>query len=127
MTKGLCILVLLGACAGNRDEGSDTLPKRGERMTDPTIVSAAASCESGEHATKDIGVSVNASDPGGEMNLKSCAATIAGVTVESLIGEFGCHVLVARPCTPGQTFVIDLLVANDTGGFTEASVTLTAH
>ena len=127
MTKGLWMLLLLGACTGEGDGGGDTLPKRGERMTDPTIVSATASCESGSGATKDVGVQVNATDPGGAMNLKSCSATIAGVTEESGIGEFGCSLLVHRPCTVGETFVVDLLVANDTGGFTDASVKLTAH
>ena len=103
------------------------LPKRGERSTDPTIVSASASCEGGSHATLDVAVRVAASDPGGVANLGTCAATIAGATTEEAFGEGSCVAYVGRPCTPGQVFVIELLVSNDTGGFTDASVTLSAH
>ena len=127
MAKWLCGLVLLAACTGGREgEGDDMLPKRGERATDPTIVSATVQCEASTGTLLEVGVRVSASDPGGLSNLSTCTGTIAGVDGDATFGEGGCRAHVKRPCTVGQAFVVDVLVANKTGGFTQASVTRTA-
>ena len=127
MTKWLCVVVLLSACVGGRDdEGNDVLPKRGERATDPTIVSSTASCQPNAATTLDVAVRTMASDPGGITNLGTCATTIAGVTGEMTFSEGICNTVVKQPCMHGETFVVDVLVSNETGGFTRASVSLTA-
>jgi hypothetical protein len=126
-TMKLTWLLILGlaACADERAGGDDVLPKRGERTTDPTIVSASASCEPINHTTDGFAVTVNASDPGGLPNLGTCAATVEGATREANFTDGGCYAVVERPCTRGVPFVLDVLVANKTGGFTQASTTIT--
>ena len=127
MTKWLCGLVVLAACmSGREDEGNDVLPKRGERMTDPTILSAIVQCEASTGTLLEVGIRVSASDPGGVSNLGTCTGTIAGIEGGATFGEGGCAAHVKRPCTVGQAFVVTVLVANKTGGFTEASVARTA-
>lgn len=126
MANRLWLLVLLAACVSDRD-GDDALPKRGERATDPTILAASASCVSGSHPTLDVGVRIEASDPKGLGNLGTCTATIAGESAEDALDDGECLAYVPGPCTPGESFLVDLLVTNTTGGFTQASLKMTAR
>ncbi|HEY5926366.1 MAG TPA: hypothetical protein VIV11_31990 [Kofleriaceae bacterium] len=128
MRTFVCLLLLASACASDRGEGEDTLPKRGERANDPTIVSASAHCVALTGVALTLRVRIGASDPGGMTNLGACAATFAGNTVESLfLQPPSCEVDVERSCTSGETFVVEVMATNQTGGFTSASVTLTAE
>jgi hypothetical protein len=126
-SKWLVVLGLsLAACAGDGGgDGNDALPKRGERTGDPTIVSATASCGlGGSGSTPTFFVKIDATDPMGKMNLGTCSATYAGTTDQGSFGEFGCNLQVAHVCQAGDTAVVDMVVSNDTGGVTTASVRL---
>jgi hypothetical protein len=88
----LLVLVGLGlgmaACAsddgGGAGSGNDTLPKRGEKATDPTIVGATAYCSKcGSQVCpidpanpEHLVVWVSGSDMGGAENLGTCVGTL---------------------------------------------------
>ena len=137
----MCLIFLgltLAACssdAGSSD-GADTLPKRGEVATDPTIVSATARCAacSGEICSGDVPpnsyvfVRVDSSDPMGVTNLGNCAGMLANNTDQDTYGDgqnSSCRLFFKLPCAVGQNHVVDLTVSNSTGGVTSASVKLT--
>ena len=113
-------LVALTACASEREDGNDVLPKRGERATDPTILSARATCE----GTIGTHVTVEATDPGGVANLGTCSISLGGATLEDTFDTGGCYLYFEHDCSAGAATVIDLTVSNDTGGFTTASVSV---
>src|SRR5687768_15879219 len=87
----------LAACAsddGGAGEGDDALPKRGELATDPTIVSAIATCSCageycsvGEPVNTHVRVRVAASDPMGAGNLGNCAGTMADTSDQDSYGD----------------------------------------
>ena len=122
-------LTLLGCADDGRVEGvgQDTLPKRGETQADPTILSATSHCSSGLGTYRAVGVTISASDLRGNPNLGTCEGSLAGV---SAAGEFGqnatCYVEIELPnteCIDGRAdFVVDLVVSNESGGFTTASL-----
>jgi hypothetical protein len=133
-------IATLGGCTGDDDGGGggggDTLPKRGERATDPTIVSAAASCAAcggtictgSDPANSHVRVRVDASDPMGAANLGTCAGTLAGIMDQGAHGDGGgssCYLHFKLACMPGQVHTVALTVSNATGGVTTASVKLT--
>jgi len=102
--------------------GADMLPKRGERASDPTIVSATAEC----NGARDTDVLVGASDPMGEANLGTCSVTIGTRTEQGAFYEGFCDVTIDDTnCMPGPV-VISMTVGNKTGGFTMASVGVNA-
>ena len=138
----LCLGLAAAACAsddgggGGGGTGEDTLPKRGELASDPTIVSAAARCSScgftdclgSDPMNSHVRVRIDASDPMGASNLGSCAGTLGSITDQDTYGDGnsgGCAVYFQTPCTPGGSITVGLTVANDTGGVTTASVKLT--
>ncbi len=140
-SKWILVVALLGACAsddnGGAGSGEDTLPKRGELATDPTIVSAVASCScSGEICdgtpgaeTSHVRVRVAASDPMGVGNLGNCAGTLSGITDQDSYGDGSagsdCYLYFQTTCMAGQVHTVALTVSNDTGGVTTASVKVT--
>lgn len=143
MTKLLVVTVGLGlalaACAsdeggGGVGNGGDTLPKRGEMATDPTIVSATARCSCGGEVCSGgdpqngyVSVRVDGTDPKGQGNLATCAGTLAAVSDQGTYGEGNACSLyfkVATPCAVGSSVTVGLTVANDSGGVTTASVKL---
>ncbi len=142
-SKWLVVFALLGACAsddsGGSGSGDDTLPKRGELATDPTIVSAAANCGCGGEicdgtpgsANTHVRVRVAASDPMGVSNLGNCAGTLSGITDQDSYGDGSagsdCYLYFQTPtaCAAGQVHTVALTVSNDTGGVTTASVKVT--
>lgn len=123
---------LLACSSDGAGSGEDTLPKRGEMATDPTIVSAVARCscgglvcDVGSPQTSHISVRVNASDPMGS-NLMSCAGMIGAASDQGgFAGDCRLEIMAPAPCALGQTHTVDLTVANATGGVTTASVNLT--
>jgi hypothetical protein len=135
LVLGLGLGGLLGACAddggsGGAGSGNDTLPKRGERTTDPTIVSATARCScGGEVCTGSdpqnayIHVSVAGSDPSG--HLGTCAGTLDAVMDQGSYDGGSCGLYFKTACTVGKPVTVGLTVANETGGVTTASVKLT--
>ena len=122
-------LTLFGCAGDEREEeaGRDTLPKRGETQADPTILSATSQCISGLGTYRAVGVTISASDLRGNPNLGTCERTLAGVSAS---GEFNqnatCYVeieLQSTECFDGRAdFVVDLVVSNESGGFTTASL-----
>ncbi len=119
---------LLGCAVDEREGGGkDTLPKRGATAGDPTILSAGATCSSDSGGFDAVAITVSASDMGGNTKLGSCQAMIGGA---SATGEFNtanatCYALVTDTnCIEGSSLVVDLVIANSTGGFTTASLTL---
>jgi hypothetical protein len=142
--KALLVIGLgfaLVACASDDDggggSGDDALPKRGERDTDPTIVSATARCScggevcnAGDPGTSHVRVRVDASDPMGASNLGTCAGTLGGATDQDSYSDgnnTGCYLYfkTAAACAPGQVHTVALTVSNETAGVTTASVKLT--
>lgn len=135
------VVALVCACASDEDggagSGDDTLPKRGELATDPTIVSAVASCGCGgeictpDSANTHVRVRVAASDPMGVSNLGNCAGTLAGITDQDSYGDGSagsdCYLYFQTPtaCAAGQVHTVALTVSNDMGGVTTASVKVT--
>jgi hypothetical protein len=130
--------LVLAACAddgGSMGPGSgdDTLPKRGELATDPTIVSATARCSAcaseecfgSDPANSHIRVRVDASDMGGSANLGSCAGTMAALSDQDSYEGGTCSLFFKTPCTAGSPVTVGLTVSNDKGGVTTASVKLT--
>jgi hypothetical protein len=114
------------ACGGGADSSLDTLPKRGERATDPTIVSASAGC-TGELMFKGLVVRIDASDPA-PSNLGSCAVMNGekmgqGIFIENV----RCEVSFEQECVVDADYVVDLTVSNRTAGITVASVKLHAR
>lgn len=133
MNKGWSVMILglaLAACAddgGVEGNGGDSLPKRGEMVTDPTIVSATARCTTGEGVGSGptVEVHVAASDPAGKDNLGTCAGTTGAISDQDTFGESGCYVYLPQACVAGEVKVVGLTVSNDKGGVTTASVKLT--
>jgi hypothetical protein len=139
--KWLVVLAVLGGCAsddnGGAGGGDDTLPKRGEMTSDPTIVSAVATCSCGADGDCQVGSPANAyvqirvasSDPMGVANLGSCSGTLAGISDQDSYGDGSagsdCYLYFKTTCTAGQAHTVGLTVANDTGGVTTASVKIT--
>jgi hypothetical protein len=125
MTALVFIGLSLVACSDSGD-GLDTLPKRGERTTDPTIVSAAAGC-SGELMFKGLVVRIDATDST-PSNLGTCAAAFEGATAMGTFVETTsrCLAQLVRDCVVGTDYVVDLTISNKTGGVTTASVKLRA-
>lgn len=117
-----CLSMLFVACSDGGGGGSvDTLPKRGERATDPTIVSASASCE-GELMFKGLVVVIDATDPTAA-NLGTCAATADAIVAQGMFSMGGrCLAELSHDCAIGTDYVVDLTIANKTGGVTTASV-----
>ncbi len=138
-----CLLlsfVMVAACAsddGGGGDGEDTLPKRGEMASDPTIVSATARCAScggeictgSDPANSHVRVRVDASDPMGAGNLGTCAGTLGTISDQGTYSDGGgagsCTMWFKTACTPGGSVTVDLTVSNDKGGITTASVKLT--
>jgi hypothetical protein len=138
--KWLVVLALVGGCAsddsGGAGDGDDTLPKRGELTTDPTIVSAVASCScggeicsGGDTTNAYVRVRVAASDPAGVENLGTCAGTLAGITDDDSYGGGSagndCYLYFKTTCAANGVHTVALTVANATGGVTTASVKVT--
>jgi hypothetical protein len=115
-------LVACGGDDGGSDPGTDTFPKTGDEPGDPTIVSAAATCEL-EGNMPFIVVNVEALDPMGAANLGDCSGKIGSVSQQ---GSFsgGCSLSFEQSCTIGQSVIVELTVGNKSGGETTASVTL---
>ena len=138
MTKLLAALLLATmttACAtddsGGAGDGGDALPKRGALASDPTIVSATAACRiaSGPTVPPALSLQVDASDPAGKGHLSSCALTVGSMSGQDNFSDSGssCYVYFqGMACTPGSTYTIGIVVSNDTGGVTTASVAVTA-
>lgn len=131
--------LVLAACADDggtgAGSGNDTLPKRGELASDPTIVSATARCScggeicsGGDPGTSHVRVRVDGSDPNGASNLGTCAATLGDVMDQgSYDGSSACTLYFKTPaaCAAGAVHTVGITVSNDTGGVTTASVKLT--
>jgi hypothetical protein len=116
--------VALAACGsgtGKDTDADDTLPKRGELSTDPTIVAATALCE-GELMFKGLTVIISASDPMGAANLGACAATNEDTTHQSIFEGSRCVVDLTPTCVVGTEYAVDITVSNLTAGVTTASV-----
>jgi hypothetical protein len=138
-SRWLLAFVFVGACAsddgGGAGDGDDTLPKRGELATDPTIVSAVANCScggeicSGGTENTHVRVRVAASDPEGVSNLGNCAGTLAGITDQDSYGDGSagsdCYLYFKTACVANQSHTVALTVSNDTGGVTTASIKVT--
>ena|SRR5688572_7819685 len=135
-TLFLVLGVLVAGCASDgAGEGGDTLPKKGDAASDPTIVSATARCmddgvviEGQPPPPKTLTIRVAASDPMGEDNLGSVTVAVSGEMDIDQFYEGGAtsyHPLDAA-CTAGTSYVLDITVANKTGGVTTASVDVTA-
>jgi len=121
-------LGLLGCAVDEREGGGkDTLPKRGVVATDPTIIAATATCGASSSGFDSVGISVTASDMGGNTNLGTCQVKIAGA---SEVGEFNssngtCYAIFENTaCNASSSFIVDLVIANESGGFTTASLTI---
>jgi hypothetical protein len=123
---GVCTLAACSSSGGGTNGDLDVLPKRGERASDPTIVSATAGC-SGDLMFKGLVIQIDASDPA-PSNLGSCAAMF-GMTMGQ--GQFSggggrCIVELGPDCTVGTDYVVDLTIGNKTAGVTVATVKLHA-
>ena len=130
-------LALVGCSDGGEGSGEDSLPKRGDLTTDPTIVAATARCESddgggggggggGVPAVTKLAVTVAATDTAGQNNLGNCiGVTTASTDDGGGFSEGGsCYLRFSIPCTKQTPYVVDLTVSNATGGVTTASVTV---
>lgn len=142
-TKTTILMVCLGwALAGCADDGgggagsgNDTLPKRGQVASDPTIVSATAQCScggntcpGGDPRTSHVRVIVFGSDMAGASNLGSCAGTLLDVMAQGgYNGAAACalYFKTPSPCAVGSSHAVGITLSNDTGGVTTASVKLT--
>jgi hypothetical protein len=127
--KATVLILFIAACGtdGGAGDGKDVLPMRGTTATDPTIVSATASCytDSEAHVTY-TSLKVAGSDPAGMAHLGTCAATINGMTDSDSFGESSsCYVRVLGDCTVGAQIVAGITVSNDLGGVTTASTKVT--
>jgi hypothetical protein len=112
-----------GGTGGNG--GDDVLPKRGEMVGDPTIVSAVAKCHTPAGASPFWWIEVSASDPKGNQNLGMCATTVGEVTEQQIFDEdAGCKIAFLEPCAAGEMKTVKILVSNETGGVTTATVSL---
>jgi hypothetical protein len=122
MTQWLFLsLSVVGCTDDSKGSALDTLPKRGERATDPTIVSAVATC-TGELMFKGLVVLIDASDPA-SANLGTCAATSDVTTAQGTFTTSGrCEVDLVRECVVGTDYVVDLTISNKTGGVTTATI-----
>ena len=134
----MIVVALAGALSGCSSDGAgsgaDTLPKRGELVSDPTIVSATAKCScgdggcgSGDPRTTHVRVELSASDSMGEANLSTCAVTIGATSEQDGFYFSTCvaYLAVTTPCAVGQVHTADIIVSNNTGGVTTASVDVT--
>ncbi len=129
--------------SGGAGNGGDTLPKRGQLASDPTIVSATARCSpvqggggggggtgGGGTSTTSTGfdLEIAGSDPQGAANLGTCAATLGTVSDQQTFATSGtCYLYLDTntACTAGTTVTVGLTVGNKTAGVTTASVKLT--
>jgi hypothetical protein len=129
----------LFSCSSDGGGGDDTLPKRGEMASDPTIVSAIASCSTcgGEicvpnetEAATYLVIRVASSDPAGVENLGTCSGTVNGITDQDEYGGGSagsdCYLYFKSACAAGDVFTADLTVSNLMAGVTTASVKVTA-
>jgi hypothetical protein len=118
--------IVLAACSSDDggQAGEDVLPKRGERSSDPTIVAATASCE-GDLGFMGLVINLSASDPMGQENLGTCAATVDDTTRQSAFaGRAFCPVNLVPMCEIGTDYDVVLTVSNKTGGVTTARIRL---
>ena len=125
-------LALVGCSDGGEGSGEDSLPKRGEKTTDPTIVAATATCTSEDGApgtplVSRLAVRVAATDAGGQENLGNCIGETSASTDQGTFGSGSagtCYLEFATACTKLSPYVVDVTVSNSTGGVTTASVTV---
>lgn len=126
-------LALVGCSDGGEGSGADSLPKRGELTSDPTIVAATASCDSddggpgGTPLVKHLSVRVAATDAAGQENLGNCVGATAASTDDSSFGSGSsgtCYLSFSTVCTAQTAYVVDLTVSNARGGVTTASITV---
>jgi hypothetical protein len=124
--RGVALAIGLIGCSGSdgADDGNDTLPKRGERTTDPTIVSATAAC-SGELMYKGLLIRVDGTDAMGLENLSTCAATAESATSQGIFTSRGtCFMELTPTCAVGAAYQASLTIASKTGGVTTAAIVL---
>ena len=130
----LLLAMIATACTsdGPAGSGDDVLPKRGELTSDPTIVSARASCYGGVVAPggtpppPELRIRIDGSDPTGKLG--TCAITIGSITEQDDFDDGTCVVFFSSSdisCEAGTKQVVGITASNQTGGFTTASVTLT--
>ncbi len=114
--------------------GNDTLPKRGELASDPTIVSATARCSAcayvdcfgSDPPSSHIRVRVDASDPMGASNLGTCAGALNMLSDQDGYDDGNeCNLFFKTPCMAGTLQTFGITVSNSTGGVTTASIALT--
>lgn len=119
----LGVAVMLGACADSGDSGfGDSLPKRGDRSSDPTIVSAIADCDV-YSSYSSLSIEILASDPSGELG--PCSGTVGGIFQQETFGDDNsCWLHFRMPCSTMQEATFELMVANDHAGLTEATITI---
>lgn len=108
-----------GACGGETADQVDSLPKRGDQASDPTILDVKAYADPDERV-----IGISASDPGGSGNLAGCEVTANGVERVGTFSNALCYVMGPGPDAwqIGKSYVIEVLVSNGTGGFTMATV-----
>jgi len=128
IARWMMIFGIAAAACGGSDEADDTLPKRGERTNDPTIVSATADCIIESGTPTSIEIRVAATDPMGQDNLGTATVEIES---KSDIDSFGSgsagtsYNQIDFNCVKGTAYTVDITVANKTGGVTTASVSIT--
>jgi hypothetical protein len=124
----VAMLFVVSACDERCDESGaaacsagwvDSLPKRGDLVSDPTILDVKAYADTDERV-----IGISASDPGGSGNLAGCQITANGVERVGTFSHALCYVRGPGPDAwqIGRSYVIDVLVSNGTGGFTMATV-----
>ncbi len=128
----LCALFAVTACDdGGTTPGRDALPKRGERATDPTVITITATCWLSV-SPPPVVIEILGSDPMGDLNLGTCQVTLDGRVEDGQFGDASDDATCAASfatngCAGGASHVVDVLVSNKTGGFTQASVALVAR
>jgi len=129
----VCALALGCGSDGNGGDGDDSLPKRGERDTDPTIVSATMDCiiDGTGTALTVAEIRVAASDPMGMANLGTATVTLEGMTdVDSGFSSGSANTSYHEftfNCARGTTYTVDIIVSNNTGGVTTASTKIRSN
>ena len=126
----VCALALGCGGDGNGGDGDDSLPKRGERDTDPTIVSATIDCIV-EGTASSAEIRIAATDPMGTANLGTATVMFEGMTdvdagFSSGSANTSYHAFDV-PCARGTTYTVDITVSNNTGGVTTASTKIRAN
>ena len=120
----LCVLGAAACTGDGAGDGDDVLPKRGELSTDPTIVSAVAHCTTDLNNGSIVSLRIDGSDPGGGTNLSTCAGSMGDLADQDSYNGGVCYVGFATTCTKGEAKIVDITVANKTGGVTTASIKL---